>query len=126
MLRDLLMSESQNVNIVPKMAKLAYSLDSWHFPLSAFRLISGCCVTIINAPDKFILFDFHVLTIYVRGSTLEDGPTLKELHMYNRHRPNNISIQMKQQELLINIFTIVSNEKTLPYFIQKIYIRALI
>ena len=45
MLRYLLMSESQNVNIVPKMANLAYSLDSWHFPLSAFRLISGCCVT---------------------------------------------------------------------------------
>ena len=46
MLRYLLMSESQNVNILPKMAKLAYSLDSWHFPLSAFRLISGCCVTV--------------------------------------------------------------------------------
>ena len=34
------MSESQNGNIVPKMAKLIYSLDSWHCPLSAFRLIS--------------------------------------------------------------------------------------
>ena len=39
------MSESQNGNIVPKRAKLIYSLDSWHCPLSAFRLISGCCVT---------------------------------------------------------------------------------
>ena len=45
MLRYLLMAESQNDNIVPKMAKLSYSLDSWNIPLSAFRLISGCCVT---------------------------------------------------------------------------------
>ena len=42
------MSESQNGKIVPKMAKLIYSLDSWHCPLSAFRLISGCCVTYVG------------------------------------------------------------------------------
>ena len=43
MLRYLLMSESQNSDIAPKM-------DSWHCPLSAFRLISGCCVTYYHIP----------------------------------------------------------------------------
>ena len=62
MLRYLLMSESQNGDIVPKMAKLMYSLDSWHCLLGTATTL---CFQQNNTADVLLFLLFLIVVLFV-------------------------------------------------------------